>query len=457
MPNIKRPNPDALLKVAQAEDQTGHRGHLRIFFGACAGVGKTYAMLSAAHEKIRDGIQVLAGVIETHGRPETQQLLKNIPTLPLLEIEHRGLKLSEFDLEGALKAHPQIILVDELAHTNVPGTPHPKRWMDVKDLLDAGIHVYTTLNVQHIESLNDLVASTTGIHMKETVPDAFFDKATDIVLIDIPSDELMERLREGKIYIADLVKQHAAENFFRRENLITLRQLALRRTTERVGALGDIYTGYRTRVSERIGVCIGTDELTPRLLRSAKRMVDALNASWSALYVENTRHYRLGREEQVSLERNMHLVEQLGGKTEILYGDNAAAAIMDFARDRGITKIIVGKIEKPRWREWMHGSLADRLIRRSGNNIDVYVITGGGKTQEPSHSGTQKTRQTELWRGYLFALGASAIATALSMLLKGFLILQNFVMLYLAGVVLTAARYGWKPSIIASGLSFSLL
>ncbi len=447
--NNKRPDPDELLKIIQAEGKANKRGRLKIFFGACAGVGKTYAMLNAAHEKIDDGITVLAGVIETHGRPETEELLKNITLLPRQEIEHRGIKFKEFDLENALKANPDLILMDELAHTNVPGATHPKRWMDVQDLLNAGINVYGTLNVQHIESLNDLIAETTGVHMKETVPDAFFDEATDIVLIDIPSDELLERLREGKVYTSGLGKKQAAENFFQRKHLIALRQLALRRTTERVDASYDKITG-------RIGVCLGSDQLTPRLLRSTKRTADALSARWVALYVEKTSHYELGREQQVTLEHNMHLVEQLGGKTEILYGDNPALTIMEYARNHGINKIIVGKIEKPAWREWLFGSLADRLIRFSGDNIDIHVITRGEETLSapPSPTTQKKKSRREPWTGYLFAIAAAGIATALSFLFKSYLNQENFIMLYFLGVVLTAARYGWKPSIIASCVSF---
>jgi two-component system sensor histidine kinase KdpD len=272
-----RPNPDDLLKVIQSRAVAG-RGRLKIFFGACAGVGKTFAMLSAAQEKRNDGVAVLVGLVESHGRTETEELVQGLPFLPRITVDHRGVAVHEFDLDAALKAKPALILVDELAHTNAPGSRHPKRWMDIIELLDAGIDVYSTLNVQHVESLNDIVTRITGIRVKETVPDNVFDSADEVSLVDLPSDDLLERLREGKVYTTDLGRKRAAENFFKRENLLALRELALRRVAERLDTHAGENGGAR-KVGERLAVCIGPGDLTPKLLRTTKRMAHALRAT----------------------------------------------------------------------------------------------------------------------------------------------------------------------------------
>ena len=453
MENDYRPDPDALLKAAQVSE--GGRGRLKIFFGACAGVGKTYAMLSAAQEKKEDGVDILVGVAVTHGRPETEELLQGLPTLPLLKSEHRGITIEEFDLDAALKAHPTLILIDELAHTNAAISRHPKRWMDVNELLEAGIDVYTTLNVQHLESLNDIVAGTTGIRVRETVPDSVFDAADDITLVDIPSDDLLERMKEGKVYVTDLGKKRAAENFFRRENLIALRELALRRTAERVDAQQDSYARYarseRQTVADKIAVCIGPGDLSLKLIRAAKRLAGGLKAPWIGLYVENARHHRLNQQGQFALERNLRMAEQLGGKTEILHGDNAAAAIIEYARKRGVTKIIVGKAQGRKWWHGVRGSLVNDLIQRSGS-IDIHVVTGEDKVSV-SHT-IQEKYGSPYWHGYGFAVALCLIATLIALPFKGDFATENFVMLYLVGIILTAARFGRRASIFASVLSF---
>ncbi len=449
----ERPNPDELLKAVKSEDANGKRGRLKIFFGACAGVGKTYAMLSALHEKQDDGVNVLVGIAETHGRQETEELLQDLPKLPLVETDHRGIKLKEFDLEAALKAKPEIIAVDEFAHTNAPSSNHPKRWMDVEDLLAAGIDVYTTLNVQHLESLNDIVANLTGIRVKETVPDGIFDSANDITLVDISSDELLERLKEGKVYVTDLGKKRAAENFFRKENLLALRELALRRTAERVDALNDVYARYmqsQRRVTEKLAVCIGAGDLSPQLLRATKRLAGSIRGSWTAIYVENSRHYRLGEEAQKKLERNLRMAEELGAKTEILRADRAAEAVMEYARRSGITKVIVGKPNTSRWHDVWRGSLANDLIRLSGKDIDVYVITGD--EIPPPISYKEAATSTRSWQGYVMAFAATAIATLIGLPLRDHLNNDVAVILYLIGVLLVASRFGWAASSLASVL-----
>ena len=447
--NDARPNPDALLKTIRPEAD-GKRGRLKIFFGACAGVGKTYAMLSAAKEKLEDGVHVVVGLVETHGRMETLALTKDLPSIPLVTVQHRGVTVHEFDLDAALKAKPALILVDELAHTNAPGSRHPKRWMDIEELLNAGIDVYSTLNVQHVESLNDIVTRITGIRVKETVPDTVFDSADEVSLVDLPSDDLLQRLREGKVYTTDMGRKRAAEHFFKRENLLALRELALRRVAERLDAHTGEHSGER-RVGERVAVCVGPGELTPTLLRKTKRMADALRASWVAIYVENARHYRLGHAAQLKLERNLRLAEEMGGKIEILQGEDAAIAIANYAHSKGITKIITGKPPKAFWRELLQRSLANELIRVS-NRLDVYVV-GGQEHVEPL-SITEIKPPLKQWRGYVFGILLTAVITAGGMLIRDSFNSENVIMLYLLAVIILAERYGWAVSATTSFLSF---
>ena len=376
----QRPNPDAILEKITLEERRSQRGKLKIFFGGCAGVGKTYAMLSAAHQRLAEGIVVVAGVVETHGRSDTMKLLEGIPQIPQKDITHKGITVKEFDLDAALKRKPTIILMDELAHTNATGSRHLKRWNDVEELLAAGIDVYTTLNVQHLESLSDLVAGTTGVWVKETVPDSFFDSADDIVLVDINADELLKRLGEGKVYIGEQARAKAAENFFKKSNIIALRELALRRTTERVDAQMDAYKfreGIQNilPVSDKILVCIGSDHLSEKLIRTAKRIAASLKAHWKAIYIENARHYRLNEEARKQVQSNLKMAERLGGKIVNLQGANAVDEIIEFARTNNITKIIVGKPERSRFKELIFGTFADKIIRKSGY-IDIYIVTG---------------------------------------------------------------------------------
>ena len=295
--DTNRPDPDKLLDLLKNDRSVTHRGRLKVFFGASAGVGKTYAMLQEARNRLNAGVNVVIGVVETHGRAETMALVEGIPVLPLRQIEHRGIIVTEFDLEGALKSRPALILIDEFAHSNAPGSRHPKRWQDVEELLNAGIDVYTTLNVQHLESINDMVTKLTGILVRETVPDRIFDQSDDIALIDIPSDELLKRLEDGKVYIAEGANKRAAENFFKKTNLVALRELALRRTAERVDAESNILNAAQgikeTQIGQKILVCVGHDALSARVIRHAKRMAARAKAPWYAMYVETARHERL--------------------------------------------------------------------------------------------------------------------------------------------------------------------
>lgn len=462
-----RPNPDELLSRIKAEEKEQlqakeNRGKLKIFFGACAGVGKTYAMLSSGKSALSDKVDVVIGLVETHGREETKKLLEGLPILPNREVQYRGTTIREFDLDAALVRKPQLILLDELAHTNAPGSRHPKRWQDVEELLDAGINVYTTINVQHLESLNDVVARITGVWVKETVPDAIFDKADEISLVDIPSEELLKRLSEGKVYIANDAKKRAAQNFFKKSNLIALRELALRRTAERVDALMDVYKTQSGGTqgwsgADRILVCIGPDALSGKLVRTAKRMSSGLKSQWSVIYIENERHLRLSKEGQEAVERTLRLADRMGARTEIIQGNRKASEdILAYARTHGISKIIVGKPNKSRLTAFIFGTLADEIIRGAGD-IDVYVVTGDAEDRKSLRSPFWRTNTP--WQYYASAALITMICTIVLLPARRYIEPSDLVMLYLVSVVGIALRYGRIPSLMAtflSALSFNL-
>lgn len=456
-----RPNPDELLSRIAAEEkekqlEKSTRGKLKIFFGACAGVGKTYAMLSAGRSALAENIDVVIGLVETHGREETKKLLEGLPILPHREVQYRGTIIKEFDLDAALARKPQLILLDELAHTNAPSSRHPKRWQDVEELLEAGINVYTTINVQHLESLNDVVARITGVWVKETVPDIVFDNANEISLVDIPSEELLKRLSEGKVYIAPDAKKRAAQNFFKKSNLIALRELALRRTAERVDALMDVYKGSGTGVqgwsgAERILVCIGPDALSTKLVRTAKRMSSGLKSQWTAIYIENERHYRLTKEGQDAVERTLRLADRMGARTEIVHGQKRASEeILTYAKEHGISKIVVGKPNKSRFLSFVFGTLADEIIRDSGH-IDVYVVTGDAEDRKGLRSPFWKVYTP--WQYYAAAVGFTLLTTFLMLPIRKYVDSSNLVMIYLISVVGVSLRYGRLPSLFATVLS----
>src|SRR5438128_5595002 len=352
--NEARPDPDALLARVKEEEARASRDRLKVFFGAAAGVGKTYAMLQAAREARDDGVDGVVGYVETHGRAETEALLEGLEILPPRVVEYRGATLREFDLDGALARHPTLILVDELAHTNAPGSRHAKRWQDVLELLDTGIDVYTTVNVQHVESLNDVVAKITGVVVRETVPDSVLEQADEVELIDLPPDDLLERFREGKVYVPDQA-QEAVRNFFRKGNLIALRELALRATAQRVDAQMRVYRHEHAidkvwPTAERVLVCVGPTPYSTRLVRAAKRMADSLGAERIAAYVETPAHLRLPHDARDRVLPTLRLAEQLGAETVALSGEKMSEAILAFARDRNVTKIIVGKPTRQLWK-----------------------------------------------------------------------------------------------------------
>src|SRR5574337_655686 len=319
-----RPDPDALLARVKEEETREKHGKLKVFLGAAAGVGKTYAMLEAAHEARAEGVDVVVGWVETHGRPETEALLEGLKVLPPRRLEYRDAKLVEFDLDGALARRPTVILVDELAHTNAPGTRHTKRWQDVMELLDAGIHVYTTLNIQHLESLNDVVAKITGVPVRETVPDSVLEATDEIELIDLPPDDLLQRFKEGKIYVPELAKE-AIDHFFRKGNLIALRELALRRTADRVDAEMRAYMRDQTipttwPVTERLMVLVSPSPHAAQTVRAGKRMAAALRAEWIAVYVETPAHARLNEADRRRAADTLRLAETLGAEAVTLSG-----------------------------------------------------------------------------------------------------------------------------------------
>lgn len=449
-----RPDPDALLARVQQEEDQGRHGRLKVFFGAAAGVGKTYAMLSEAQDLLASGVDVVAGYIETHGRKETEELLAGIPQLPLREIEYRGVKLREFDIDAALARKPAVLLVDELAHTNAPGSRHAKRWQDVQELVDAGITVHTTLNVQHLESLNDVVAQITGTIVRETVPDSVIEQADEIELIDLSAEELQQRLKEGKVYVSDQAGR-AVHNFFRKGNLMALRELALRRTAERVDAQMQRYKQEHDieRVwpaGERLLVCIGPGPLSSRIVRTAARMAGAMRSEWIALYVESRGHDRMSEAERERIAEALRLAEKLGGDSVTVQGDDAADEILAYARSRNVNRIIVGKPIHARWKEKLFGSVVDDLINRSGD-VDVYIITGEGEEAPlEREAGPALARN---WRGYAAALGLAALCSAFAWLLDPILGDANIAMIFLVGVLIAAVLFGRGPAILSAVLN----
>jgi len=450
-----RPDPDALLRRVAGEPARGRPGgRLKIFFGASPGVGKTYAMLEAARKMQAAGADVVIGWVETHGRAETAALAEGIPRLAPREIEYRGVSLKEFDLDAALARRPALLLLDELAHTNVPGSRHTKRWQDARELLDAGIDIYTTLNVQHVESLNDLVNQVTGVTVRETVPDHVLDEADEVEFVDLPPEELLERLAQGKVYVPEQADR-AAREFFRRGNLIALRELALRRTAEHVDA--DMQDYRRDHaidrtwpVTERILVCVRPHPESPRLVRAARRMAARLRAEWIVAHVETPAQPALSSQEREALAATMKLAEELGAETTTLWGANVGATLVDYARDRNVSKIVVGKPAHARWRDRVRGSLLDDIVRQSGE-IDVYFIAGD--RAEPTVLRPAAPRRHSPPESHVWAAIIVVLTTLVCWGMFGRFDNSNLIMVYLLGVCFVAVRYGRGPSLLAACLS----
>src|SRR6476469_2417628 len=382
----QRPSPDALLEAARREERRS--GRLKIFVGAAPGVGKTYEMLQQARARKQDGYDVVVGVVETHGRKETQELLDGLEVLPRKRLEYKDQILEEMDLDALIARHPQIALVDELAHTNAPGSRHPKRYLDVQELLNHEINVYTTVNIQHIESLNDVVAQITHVRVRETVPDSVFDRADAIELVDITPDDLIERLKEGKVYVPKQAER-ALEHYFSPGNLTALRELALRRTAERVDE--QLLTHVQAHAipgpwaaGERIMVCVSEDPRAAGLVRYAKRLADRLHAPFTALYVETRRSLQWSEEQRDRVADTWRLAEAFGGEAITMPngGRSIADDVVRFAQATNVTQIVIGKSTRSRWFEILYGSVVHDLVRRSGN-ISVHVIAGDELARDP--------------------------------------------------------------------------
>lgn len=450
---MPRPDPDSLLEMISKDQSLSARGRLKVFFGASAGVGKTFAMLQEAKRRLQEGVDVVAGVVETHGRHETLALLENIPVLPLKEAKQRDISVKEFDLEAALVRNPSLILMDELAHTNATGSLHPKRWQDVDALLGRGIDVFTTLNVQHLESVNDMVAKLTGVQVRETVPDHIFDIADDIALIDIPSDELLKRLHDGKVYIAEGASKRAAENFFKKTNLVALRELALRRTAERVDAQMDMLTAAQGQKEAQTGVkllvCVGHDALSTSVVRHARRMAVRAKAVWYAVYVETGRHDRLTDKAKLVVDRNLRLAERIGARIMRISGNNAADEILNYARNNGVTHIVLGHQQ----RKYRFTSSLYRKLVEQGGGFEITTVTEESGN-EPAYISFWK-QQLSYISSYAKSVIILLLCTLLGLPLRGLTDANNITMVYLTGIVWIAARYGTAPSFFASLVSIA--
>lgn len=457
-----RPDPDALLARIEADSEREQRGKLKVFFGACPGVGKTYAMLSAARALQSQGREVVVGLVETHGRSETAQLLGGLELLPPKVVAYQGRELREFDLDAALARKPALLLVDELAHSNVPGSRHPKRWQDVEELLAAGIDVWTTVNVQHLESLNDIVGGITGIQVRETLPDRVFEQAAEVALVDLTPDELMQRMREGKVYLPQQAER-AIRNFFRKGNLIALRELALRRTADRVDAQ---MREYRTdqaietvwQAKERLLACIGPGAGGDRLVRAAARLAADLHADWIAVYVETPALQRLSEANRDKILKTLALARELGAETATLAGQEDAPTLLAYAVSRNVSKLVVGKSLRTGLSRMLRAPLSDRLSALA-EDVDVYVVAheaeapSAGKAISAPFTLDLEPIPKARWPGYVWAGVACALITVLAQLVSPWLDLANIIMLYLLGVVAVAVRYGQGPAILVSFLS----
>ncbi len=450
----RRPSPEALLRQAGQET----RGHLKVFLGAAPGVGKTYEMLQAAQAKRSEGADLVVGVVETHGRTETQALLEGLEITPRQRVEYKGRWLEEMDLDAILKRRPQLVLVDELAHTNAPGTRHPKRYMDVEELLGAGIDVYTTLNIQHVESLNDVVARITRIRVRETVPDSIIDRADEIELVDLTPDDLIQRLREGKVYLPHHAER-AIRHYFQPGNLTALRELALRRTAQRVDAqMVDYMRAHAIAgpwaAGERVLVGVNEDPSCAAIVRYARRLADRLHAPWSAIHIETSRTQRLTAAERDRIAECLRLAQRLGGEALTVPGPNVTEGMLEHARANNFTHLVIAKSKRPRWSEWLRGSTTHQLIRQAGD-ISVHVIA---ERPEPSEAPIRTVKAAERPRAidpkdYLGAACFVGVALGAGLVLQQFLSVSNIALVFLTAVLVCAIAYGLFASLFACLLS----
>lgn len=447
----RRSLPDALLEEANREK----RGKLKIFLGAAPGVGKTYEMLQNAQNQKKQGIDVVVGLVETHGRRETEALISGLEIIPRQRLVYKGRLLEEMDLDAILKRAPQLVLVDEFAHTNAPDSRHPKRYMDVEEILAAGINVYTTLNIQHLESLNDVVAQITNVRVRETIPDRLIDEADEIELIDLTPQDLIKRVQEGKVYIGDQA-QKALQNYFTEGNLTALRELALRQTAQHVD---DDMVQYMQSHSisgpwaagERILVCVNENQSSYDLIRYARRTADKIQAKWVAVYIESTRHHTLSSEARDRVAGALRLAEQLGGDTVVIPGRQIALDLLSYAREHNITQIILGKSPRSKWFEMIHGSIVRDLVRHSGK-IGIHVIAAQDETSSPSSTASIKADFGSLF-SYIAATGLVGLALMMGWLLNSTGQGRDLAIFFLAAVFLISTRFGLAPALYASLLS----
>jgi two-component system, OmpR family, sensor histidine kinase KdpD len=451
----QRPSPEALLEAVRREEPRA--GRLRIFVGAAPGVGKTYEMLQQARARKRDGYDIVVGVIETHGRKETEALLEGLEAVPRRKIQYRGQWLEEMDLDAIIARRPQIVLVDELAHTNAPESRHPKRYLDVEELLSHGISVYSTVNIQHIESLNDVVAQITHVRVRETIPDSIFDRADDVELVDLTPDDLIQRLKEGKVYVPKQAER-ALEHFFSPTNLTALRELALRRTAERVD--DQLLSQMQARAiqgpwaaGDRVLVCVSEDARAAGLVRYTKRFADRLHAPWTALYIEGPRSLQFSERERDRIADTLRLAGTLDGDAVTIPGGRRIADdVLSYARSNNITHIVIGKSSRSRWFEMVHGSVVHDLVRRSGN-ITVHVIAGEELVDNPIPKKTVRTAEVSRSldpRSYLAALLIIGAALAAGEGIQKWLSIENIDLVFMTAVVVIAVRWGLWPSLVAS-------
>ncbi|MCK1793546.1 DUF4118 domain-containing protein, partial [Pseudomonas violetae] len=437
---------DALL----AELPRDGRGRLKVFLGAAPGVGKTYAMLQAAHSQLRQGVKVLAGVVETHGRAETEALLGGLPQQPLVRSEYRGVMLEEMDLDGLLAAKPKLVLVDELAHSNAPGSRHAKRWQDIQELLAAGIDVFTTVNVQHLESLNDQVRGITGVQVRETLPDWVLQEAYELLLIDLPPRELLERLRDGKVYVPEQARA-AIDAFFTQTNLTALRELAMQTAAAQVD--NDLAQGYRQlgqdapAVRGRLLVGVDGDEQAERLVRHASRVAQRRHLPWSLVHVDNGNV----RDEQarLRLQSAQQLAERLGGEVVLLRAGEVAKTLIQHAGERRASLILVGQSRQRWYRYLFGGGLASRLLRNA-RGLEINVLD----SDHPHRSPRPRSTQPLVWFDYALALVATLLASALAWAVASVLALPNISLVFLAAVLLVAVRSSLGPALACAALSF---
>ncbi len=450
----QRPDPDQLLAQIREDEAQAARGRLKIFFGASAGVGKTYAMLSAAQTAQQQHIDVVSGVIETHGRAETQALTAGLEQLPLKQVIDKNRTLTEFDLDAALTRKPALILIDELAHSNIVGSRHPKRWQDVEELLGAGIDVWSTMNVQHLESLNDIVGGITGIRVWETVPDHVFDMADEVVIVDLPPDDLLQRLKEGKVYLAHQAER-AVQNFFRKGNLIALRELALRRTADRVDSE---MLHYRTSSAvkpvwgtrDSLLACVGPHEPGEKTIRSTARLAAQLNVPWHAVYVETPALQRLNETRRRRVLATLKLAQELGAQISTLAGQDIAETLVKYARQHNLSKVVLGRDEHPRlfWKRM----LADR-IGVLGADLDVIQVSLPTSQRTPVEASTTTNHRPLAWQPYIWSIALCTVTTLVAMPLSHVLAQANIVMLFLLTVVAVAVRFERGPAILAAFVS----